>query len=79
MLSRYCHAGDKREMRSSSYSFLTSALDRVSGQRHALAATSPRGKDPGTHWTGGWIGLRAGLDTEARGKNHFPLPRIELR
>jgi hypothetical protein len=23
---------------------------------------------PGTHWIGGWVGLRAGLDTEARGK-----------
>jgi len=21
-----------------------------------------------THWIGGWVGLRAGLDTEARGK-----------
>jgi hypothetical protein len=24
-------------------------------------------KTPGTHWTGGWMGLRTGLDTEARG------------
>jgi len=30
----------------SSYSFLTSALDGVSGQRHAPAALYPRGKDP---------------------------------
>jgi hypothetical protein len=29
----------------SSYSFTTSALDRVSGQRHAPAALYPRGKD----------------------------------
>jgi hypothetical protein len=28
----------------------------------------PRGKAPGTHCTGGWVGPRAGLDTEARGK-----------
>jgi hypothetical protein len=28
----------------------------------------PRGKDPGTNCTGGWVGLRAGLDTETRGK-----------
>jgi hypothetical protein len=42
---------------------------RVSGQRHAPAALYPRGKDPsGTHCTGGWVGPRAGLDTEARGK-----------
>jgi hypothetical protein len=30
----------------SSYSFKTSALDGVSGQRHALAALYPQGKDP---------------------------------
>jgi hypothetical protein len=38
----------------------------VSGQRHA--ALYPRGKDPGTHCTGGWVGPRAGLDAEARRK-----------
>jgi hypothetical protein len=41
---------------------------RVSGQHHAPAALYSRGKDPGTHCTGGWVGPRAGLDTEARGK-----------
>jgi hypothetical protein len=40
----------------------------VSGQRHAPAALYPWGKDPGTHCTGGWVGPRAGLDTEATGK-----------
>jgi hypothetical protein len=54
-------------MRYSSYSFLISVLDWMSGQRHALAALHPRGKDSGTHWTADWVGLRAGLDTEARG------------
>jgi hypothetical protein len=34
------------ERRYSSCSFLTSALDGVSGQHHALAALYPRGKDP---------------------------------
>jgi hypothetical protein len=34
----------------------------VSGQRHAPAALYPRGKDPRTHWIGGWVGPRAGLD-----------------
>jgi hypothetical protein len=54
----------------SSYSFTTSALDGgVSGQRHATVVFYPRGKNPCTHWKGGWVGLRAGLDTEARGKN----------
>jgi hypothetical protein len=40
----------------------------VSGQHHAPAALYPRGKSPGTHCTGGWVGPRAGLDTEVRGK-----------
>jgi hypothetical protein len=30
-------------------------------------------RTPGTHCTGGWVGPRAGLDTDAREKN--PLPR----
>jgi hypothetical protein len=33
--------------------------------------------DPSTHCTGGWVGLRAGLDTEVRGKILSPLPGIE--
>jgi hypothetical protein len=49
----------------------------VSGQRQAPAALYPRGKDPGTQWTGCWVGRRAGLDTEARVKNPLPLPGIE--
>jgi hypothetical protein len=50
---------------------------RVSGQSHAPAALYPQGKDPGTHCTGGWMGPRAGLDTEARGKVISTLPGIE--
>jgi hypothetical protein len=33
----------------------------------------------GTRCTGGWVGLRAGLDTEAKGKILSPLPVIEPR
>jgi hypothetical protein len=40
---------------------LTSALAEMSGQLHALATLSP-GKEPPIHWTGGWVGPRAGLD-----------------
>jgi hypothetical protein len=40
----------------------------VSGQRHAPAALCAGERTPGTHCTGGWVGLRAGLDTEVRGK-----------
>ena len=34
---------------------------RLGGQHHAPAAI-PLGKRPGTHFTGGWVGPRAGLD-----------------
>jgi hypothetical protein len=63
----------------SSYSFLTSALDGLSGQRHAPAALYPRERTPGTHCTGGWVGPRAGLDTEAGGKILSPLSGRETR
>jgi hypothetical protein len=43
-LSRY-HAGAKGRGRTSSYSFLTSALDGVSGQRHVPTMLYP-GKGP---------------------------------
>jgi hypothetical protein len=49
----------------------------MSGQRHAPAAFSPGERTPGTHWTGGWVRPRAGLDTEARGKILSPLMGIE--
>jgi hypothetical protein len=48
----------------SSYSFLTSALDGVSDQHHAPTTLYPRGKDPRYYLIGGWVGPRAGLDTE---------------
>jgi hypothetical protein len=35
-------------------------------------------KTPGTRWTIGWVDLRAGLDTDVRGKILLPLPGIEL-
>jgi hypothetical protein len=42
------HEGTEGEQRHSSILSLTSALDRVGGQRHAPAALSS-GKKPGTH------------------------------
>jgi hypothetical protein len=52
----------------SSYSFTTSALDGVSGQRYAPAALDAGERTPRIHYTGGWVGPRAGLDTEVKGK-----------
>jgi hypothetical protein len=40
----------------------------VNGQHHALATLYTEERTPGTHWIGGWVGLIAGLDTEARRK-----------
>jgi hypothetical protein len=56
------------ERRYSSYPFSTSALDRGewSASRPGRAFI-PGERTPGTHCTGGWVGPRAGLDTEARG------------
>jgi hypothetical protein len=36
----------------------------VRGQRHASATPDPRER-PDTHCTGGWMGLRAGLNRDA--------------
>jgi hypothetical protein len=58
----------KGERKYSSYSFTTFALGGVSDRRHAPVALYPGERTPGTHCTGGWVGRRAGLDTEARGK-----------
>jgi hypothetical protein len=40
---------------------------------------SPRERTTSTHCAGGWVGPRAGLDTEARGKILSPIPEIEPR
>jgi hypothetical protein len=33
---------------------------------------TPRERTPGTHWIGGWVGPKAGLDAGARGKILWP-------
>jgi hypothetical protein len=48
---------------------------KASGQLHAPAVITPRERAPGTHWIGGWVGLRAGLDTVVKRK--IPSPRRE--
>ena len=51
------------------YSFLTTALEGVRGQRHAPAGLYPRER-PGTHCTGGWVGPRVGLDRCVKSRSH---------
>jgi hypothetical protein len=68
-LSRYMPWRHMGERRYSSYSFLTSALDR--GEWSASCpgrALLPGERTTGIHWTGGWVGPRAGLDAGARRK-----------
>jgi hypothetical protein len=35
----------------------------------------PWERTPSTHWIGGWMWLRVGMDKEAMRKNSFPLPQ----
>lgn len=50
----------------------TSVLDGVSGQYHAPTALS-QGKSSSTRCTGGWLGLRAGLDRHRKSHPHQDL------
>jgi hypothetical protein len=36
----------------------------MSGQRQAQTALYPRERTPGTHWIGGWVGLRVGPELD---------------
>jgi hypothetical protein len=45
-IAQYTYGGAGGERMYSSYSFTTSVLDGVSGQRHAPAALYPRGNEP---------------------------------
>jgi hypothetical protein len=55
----------------------TTALDGGEWSVSHSGRALPQEEDPGTHWTGGWMVLRAGLDTEARGKYSLRLPGFE--
>jgi hypothetical protein len=70
----------ERERRYSSYSLSTSALD--GGCLFSVTPQpcfSPGERASSTHCTGGWVGPRASLDTEARGVILSPLLGIKLR
>jgi hypothetical protein len=65
-LSRYRHAGAKGER--TIWGWVANITPR--------SRFTPGERNLGTHWLGGWVGHRAGLDTKARGKNPLPLPGI---
>jgi hypothetical protein len=44
------------------HAFLTSALDGGEWSASHHGRFTPRERAPGTHWIGGWVGPRAGLD-----------------
>jgi hypothetical protein len=63
--------------------FLTSAQDGGEWAASRPGRLTPRERAPGTHWIGGWVGPRAGLDAVV--KRTFPsfcrdsnLPIIQL-
>jgi hypothetical protein len=63
------------EWRYSSTHSLTSALDGVEWSTSRPGRFTPRERAPGTHWIGGWVGPRAGLDAVVKRK--IPSPRRE--
>jgi hypothetical protein len=54
---------------------LTSALDGGEWSVSRHGRFTARGRAPGTHWIGGWVGPRAVLDTVVKRK--IPSPRRE--
>jgi hypothetical protein len=55
----------------------TSALDGGEWSASRSDRFTPREKAPGTQWTGGWVGPRAGLDTLSKRKLPSPRPGYE--
>jgi hypothetical protein len=60
------------------HNFLTSALAGSEWSASRPGRLTPRERAPGTHWIGGWVDPRAGLDDVERRK-FLTLPRFELR
>jgi hypothetical protein len=62
------HEGVFGEWRYSSTHSLTSVLDGGEWSVSQPGRFTPREKAPGTHWIGGWVGSRAGLDAVVKRK-----------
>jgi hypothetical protein len=58
--------------------FLTSALVGGEWSASRLGRFTSGDRAPGTHWIGGWVDPRAGLD-DLEKREFFTLPRLELR
>jgi hypothetical protein len=59
------------------HAFLTEALDGGEWSASRPGRFNPRERAPGTHWRGGWMGPRAGLDAVVKKK--IPSPRRDLK
>jgi hypothetical protein len=78
-LSHYKPCRSWQEIGYSSYSLLTSALDGVSGQRHAPSVLYPREKDPRYPLDRRVSGLQTRSGHRGYKKNPLPLPGIGPR
>jgi hypothetical protein len=58
--------------------FLTSALVGVEWTASRPGRFTPWERAPGTHWIGGWVGPRAGLD-DVEKRKFLTLAGLELR
>jgi hypothetical protein len=50
----------------------------MSGQFHEMAALHPGKEHPHTHWIGGWVGPRGGLD-DVEKRKLLPLLGLEFQ
>jgi hypothetical protein len=62
------HEGVLGEWRYGATHSLTSALDGGEWSASRSGRFTPRERDPGTHWIGGWVGPRAVLDAVVKRK-----------
>jgi hypothetical protein len=58
--------------------FLTAALAGGEWSASLPGRFTPGERAPGTHWIGGWVGPRAGLD-DVEKRKFLTLPGLELR
>jgi hypothetical protein len=58
--------------------FLTSALVGVEWSTSRPGRFTPGERAPGTHWIGGWVDLKTGLD-DLEKRKFLTLPGLELR
>jgi len=56
-----------RGVRVEHHAFLTSALNGDEWSASGPGRFTPGERTPSTHWMGGWVGTKAGLDMVARG------------